>query len=148
MASISTLTARTDILNGELGSWELKFTGLIFLFLHFFISSSIRSNYKSYTKVWSNQKNSIKGKGIMEKSRAVPSGGADDISTPKINLTGIFIANPVVSCRTEGEDGALLLKYDYPRYAYHIRLQSLLDCRHLSNHSRRSTCLSRGCRAF
>jgi len=30
------------------GSWELKFTGLIF---YFFLSSLIRSNYKSYTKV-------------------------------------------------------------------------------------------------
>ncbi|MGZ4846715.1 MAG: PqqD family protein [Halobacteriota archaeon] len=53
----------------------------------------------------------------MAKNRAVTSGGADDISTPKINLTGIFIANPVVSCRTEGEetegeDGVLLFNPD------------------------------------
>jgi hypothetical protein len=46
----------------------------------------------------------------MEKNRAVTSDGADD--TPKINLTGIFIANPVVSCRTEGEDGAVLFNPD------------------------------------
>ena len=34
----------------------------------------------------------------MEKSRTVPSGGADDISTPKINLTGIcsqILSSPV-----------------------------------------------------
>lgn len=48
MAPISTLGARTDMVNGDLGSWELKFTGLIF---YFFLSSLIRSNYKSYTKV-------------------------------------------------------------------------------------------------
>ena len=48
----------------------------------------------------------------MAKNRAVTSGEADDKSTPKINLTGIFIADPVVSCRTEGEDGALLFNPD------------------------------------
>ena len=48
----------------------------------------------------------------MAKNRAVTSGEADDKSTPKINLKGIFIANPVVSCRTEGEDGAILFNPD------------------------------------
>jgi hypothetical protein len=49
---------------------------------------------------------------MMEKNRTVTSDGADDINTSKINLTGTFIANPVVSCRTEGEDGALLFNPD------------------------------------
>jgi len=48
----------------------------------------------------------------MKKNRIVTSAGADDTSPCKINLEGIFIANPVVSYRTEGEDSALLFNPD------------------------------------
>ena len=52
----------------------LKFTELIFFFI----------NTESYTKV----KELDTRKGNNRKESSVPSGGSDDISTLKINLTG------------------------------------------------------------
>jgi hypothetical protein len=44
--------------------------------------------------------------------RAATSAKTNDTITPEINLKSVFIANPVVSCRTEGEDGAVLFNPD------------------------------------
>ncbi len=38
--------------------------------------------------------------------------GTSDVSITEINLTGMVIANPVVSCRIEGDGGALLFNPD------------------------------------
>ena len=43
---------------------------------------------------------------------ATATAGTSDVSVAKINLTGMVIANPVVSCRIEGEEGALLFNPD------------------------------------
>jgi len=43
---------------------------------------------------------------------AAATAGTSDVSAAKINLTGMVIANPVVSCRIEGGEGALLFNPD------------------------------------
>lgn len=43
---------------------------------------------------------------------ATATAGTSDVSIAEINMTGTFIANPVVSCRIEGEDGAILFNPD------------------------------------
>jgi len=47
-----------------------------------------------------------------KENRAATSAKPDDTITPEINLTGMVVANPAVSCRIEGEDGALLFNPD------------------------------------
>ena len=47
-----------------------------------------------------------------KKNRTITSAETDDIIAPEINLTGIVVANATVSCRIEGEDGALLFNPD------------------------------------
>ncbi|MGB8310356.1 MAG: PqqD family peptide modification chaperone [Halobacteriota archaeon] len=47
-----------------------------------------------------------------KKNRTITSAETDDIIAPEINLTGMVVANATVSCRIEGEDGALLFNPD------------------------------------
>jgi len=47
-----------------------------------------------------------------KKNRTITSAETDDMIAPEINLTGIVVANATVSCRIEGEDGALLFNPD------------------------------------
>ena len=47
-----------------------------------------------------------------EKNSPITSAETNDTIAPEINLTGMVVANPTVSCRIEGEDGALLFNPD------------------------------------
>lgn len=47
-----------------------------------------------------------------ENKSAGPAGTPESSGKPSINLDGKVTANPVVSCRIEGEDGALLFNAD------------------------------------
>jgi hypothetical protein len=47
-----------------------------------------------------------------EKHTTGPATARENSSTPAINLKGRIAANPVVSCRIEGDDGAILFNAD------------------------------------
>jgi len=49
---------------------------------------------------------------VYKKNRTITSAETDENIAPEINLTGMVVANPTVSCRIEGEDGALLFNPD------------------------------------